>query len=320
MGLMFPRPYPIGAGTYKFMYLQSMNRLSITLALMTLGMTVSSCDDPIAVKERSLQERRIKEGVLTTSQTFDFTRWIEVSKGAYRLPSISVDEDAKNTYWASASNQGYTMLSSKPTDFPVIPLEEDGAYRGAIIRSIKGFYFFGMGTNVIAGALYSGQVDARTLVGKPLESTLFGQPYSSGIPEVMKFTYQYKAGEKVIHGQNKRVELPSQDRAAVSAVFYEVTEDDRYLNGITLQSDARIVAKGYVELEPTTPEGTWQTYSLRLSPVDQARYDAVDFSTKKYRLALVFSSSYRGAEYIGAIGSELRLQQVTLQDRIKPHQ
>ena len=136
---------------------------------------------------------------------------------------------------------------------------------------------------------------------------------------MVKFTYQYKAGEKVIHGQGKSVELPSQDRASVSAVFYEITEDESYLNGLTLQTDARIVAKGYVELEPTTPEGEWQTYSLRLSPVDQARYDAVDFTTKKYRLALVFSSSYRGAEYIGAVGSELRLRQVTLQDRIKPH-
>ena len=296
-----------------------MNRQFISLALLLSALALGSCDDPIAVKERSLQERRLKEGVLTTSQTFDFTRWIEVSKGAYRLPSISPDEDAKNTYWSSASNQGYTMLSSKPTDFPVIPLEEDGAPRGAIIRSIKGFYFFGFGTNVIAGALYSGQVDASSLVSKPLQSTLFGQPYSSGIPEVVKFTYQYKAGEKVIHGQGKSVELPSQDRASVSAIFYEITEDESYLNGLTLQTDARIVAKGYVELEPTTPEGEWQTYSLRLSPVDQARYDAVDFTTKKYRLALVFSSSYRGAEYIGAVGSELRLRQVTLQDRIKPH-
>ena len=156
-------------------------------------------------------------------------------------------------------------------------------------------------------------------MGKPLESTLFGQPYSSGIPEIVDFTYQYKAGEKVIHGQYKKVELPSEDRAAVSAVFYEVTDDASYLNGVTLQTDARIVAKGYVELEPTTPADTWQTYRLRLTPVDEARYEAVDFTTKKYRLALVFSSSFRGAEYIGAVGSELRLREVKLQDRIKPH-
>ena len=45
----------------------------------------------------------------------------------------------------------------------------------------------------------------------------------------------------------------------------------------------------------------------------------MDVTTKKYRLALVFSSSFRGAEYIGAVGSELRLREVKLQDRIKPH-
>jgi len=294
-----------------------MKRLSILLALGALSVALGSCDDPIASKEYSLQELHYKEGVLTTSQTFDFTRWIEVAKGAYRLPSITPDEDAKNTYWASASNQGYTLLSSSPTDFPVVPLEVNGEAQGAVIRSIKGFYFFGFGTNVIAGALYTGQVDTKHLVANPLESTLFGQPYSSGLPELVDFTYQYKAGEKVIHGQDKQVELPSEDRASVSAVFYEVTDDASYLNGQTLQTDPRIVAKGYVELAPTTPAGEWQSYRLHLQPVDEARYAAVDMAKKKYRLALVFSSSFRGAEYVGAVGSELRLQQVTIKDRVK---
>ena len=294
-----------------------MKRLSILLALGALSVALGSCDDPIASKEYSLQELHYKEGVLTTSQTFDFTRWIEVAKGAYRLPSIAADEDAKNTYWASASNQGYTLLSSSPTDFPVVPLEVNGEAQGAVIRSIKGFYFFGFGTNVIAGALYTGQVDTKRLVANPLESTLFGQPYSSGLPELVDFTYQYKAGEKVIHGQDKQVELPSEDRASVSAVFYEVTDDASYLNGQTLQTDPRIVAKGYVELAPTIPAGEWQSYRLHLQPVDEARYAAVDMAKKKYRLALVFSSSFRGAEYIGAVGSELRLQQVTIKDRVK---
>ena len=167
-----------------------MKRLSILLALGALSVALGSCDDPIASKEYSLQELHYKEGVLTTSQTFDFTRWIEVAKGAYRLPSIAPDEDAKNTYWASASNQGYTLLSSSPTDFPVVPLEVNGEAQGAVIRSIKGFYFFGFGTNVIAGALYTGQVDTKHLVAKPLESTLFGQPYSSGLTELVDFTYQ----------------------------------------------------------------------------------------------------------------------------------
>ena len=296
-----------------------MKRLSILLALGALSVALGSCDDPIASKEYSLQELHYKEGVLTTSQTFDFTRWIEVKKGSYRLPSIAADEDAKNTYWASASNQGYMMVPGTRKDFPVAPIEENGETHGAIIRSVKGFYFFLFrnSTDLIAGALYTGQVDTKRLVAEPLESTLFGQPYSSGLPELVDFTYQYKAGEKVIYGQGKKVDLPSEDRASVSAVFYEVTDDASYLNGKTLQTDPRIVAKGYVELAPTTPAGEWQSYRLHLQPVDEARYAAVDMAKKKYRLALVFSSSFRGAEYIGAVGSELRLQQVTIKDRVK---
>ena len=201
--------------------------------------------------------------------------------------------------------------------YPVIPLKEGGENVGALIRSIKGFYFFGMGTNVIAGALYSGRVNRASLVSKPLESTEFGQPYTAGVPDEMEFIYQYKAGEKVIHGQGKRnIPLPATDKGTAAAVFYDVTEDDSYLNGTNLHTNGRILARGYVELEPTE-EGKWTTYKLKLQPTDQTRYDAIDLKTRKYRLALVFSSSFRGAEYIGAVGSELRLKEVVIKDRPK---
>lgn len=95
-----------------------------------------------------------------------------------------------------------------------------------------------------------------------------------------------------------------------------MTEDDSYLNGTNLHTNGRILARGYVELEPTE-EGKWTTYKLKLQPTDQTRYDAIDLKTRKYRLALVFSSSFRGAEYIGAVGSELRLKEVVIKDRPK---
>ena len=138
-----------------------------------------------------------------------------------------------------------------------------------------------------------------SLASKPLASTLFGQPYATGIPQELEFVYQYKAGAKVIHGEGKNVELPAQDKGSVSAVFYEVTDDAAFLNGTYLQT-----------------EGTdWVTYKLPLEVVNQERDKAIDLTTKKYRLALVFSSSYRGAEYIGAVGSELLLKKVTIKDR-----
>ena len=95
-----------------------------------------------------------------------------------------------------------------------------------------------------------------------------------------------------------------------------MTQDDSYLNGTNLHTDPRILVRGYVELEPTEA-GKWATYTLKLEPTDPARYAAIDLKTGKYRLALVFTSSFRGAEYIGAVGSELRLKEVTIKDRPK---
>nr|WP_311470872.1 PCMD domain-containing protein [uncultured Porphyromonas sp.] len=298
-----------------------MNATHLLLTTLISGslLSLGSCADPMAEKEaishlrQGLEER--KPGVVTTSQRFTFTRWIAIPKTTFTLPSIAEGEDPAHTYWSSASNTGYSLLAQSPTDYPVIPLQEGGVIQGAQIRSIKGFYFFGVGTNVIAGALYSGRVNRTNLVAKPLESTEFGQPYSAGVPDEMTFVYQYQAGDKVIHGQNKtNIPLPAADRGAASAVFYDVTQDDSYLNGTNLHTDPRILVRGYAELAPTE-SGKWATYTLKLAPTDPVRYAAIDLKKGKYRLALVFSSSFRGAEYIGAVGSELRLKEVTIKDR-----
>ena len=69
---------------------------------------------------------------------------------------------------------------------------------------------------------------------------------------------------------------------------------------------------------PTTPADTWQTYRLP-TPVDEARYEAVDFTTKKYRLALVFSSSFRGCRSTSVLWVVSYACAGQAQDRIKPH-
>ena len=311
MGLLYlPSDHPLS-----IIYHVNIKYAFIALGLASLGL--SSCDDPIARKEFEIASKdHSRRGVIVTTKEFTFTDWS--SRGKYSLPKAdSISEDAGH-YWVSASNDGFFVIPSflRPgNEPPVIPyLDEDKKPIAVHIRSIKGARFFGLGTNLIAGAFFSGQVATSSLASKPLASTLFGQPYATGIPQELEFVYQYKAGAKVIHGEGKNVELPAQDKGSVSAVFYEVTDDAAFLNGTNLQTDSRIIAKGYVELEPT--EGSdWVTYKLPLEVVNQERDKAIDLTTKKYRLALVFSSSYRGAEYIGAVGSELLLKKVTIKDR-----
>lgn len=293
-------------------------QLTLSLALLLAsGTLLSSCGpDPLEAKETALARRPQSEGLLTTTQHYDFTEWLETDDG-YMLPKVSESDSPSSTYWASASNLGYTLLAGgDKSSFPVRPLTVGQRTEGALIRTVRGFYIPGLGSHVVAGSLYTGSIDRSKLISSSLESSLFGQPYRSGIPEQLKFRYQYKSGATVIHGQEKAVALPPTDKGSVTIALYEVTDNTKYLDGLTLQTDPRIVAKGYMELE-ATPEEQWQDVTLRLQVVDAARYRSVDFTNKRYRLALVFSSSYRGAEFIGAIGSELKLQDVRIQDRVK---
>ena len=63
----------------------------LPLALLTLvGVGVVSCDDPMAERERFIQQtaaQRNNGGVHTTSQRFTFTKWIMKSKGSFLLPT-----------------------------------------------------------------------------------------------------------------------------------------------------------------------------------------------------------------------------------------
>ena len=86
----------------------------LPLALLTLaGVGVVSCDDPMAERERFIQQTSAQQnngGVHTTSQRFTFTKWIMKSKGSFLLPTINDEETGENTFWASASNDGYSSL------------------------------------------------------------------------------------------------------------------------------------------------------------------------------------------------------------------
>ncbi len=248
---------------------------------------------------------------IETLHSFDL--WKKIGdESSYSLPLISENEDITKSYWASASNAGYTILASSPESYPVVELVQGYKGSAAALRSIQGFYLFGMGTKLIAGSVYTGSVNSKSLASRPLESTLFGQAWTDGIPTELKLYYQYKSGEKIIHGQNGKVptDIPTHDQGSISGVLYETTEDPSALNGNTVNNDPRIVARAYKLIDPSQPAKEWKELSLAFEPINKEAYDQIDFSKKKYALALIFSSSARGDKYIGAVGSELLIDEV----------
>lgn len=252
---------------------------------------------------------------------YSFEYWGKLKESdLHSRPLLRPDEDITNSYWISASNMGYNRVPGKKTEdmYPVLKLEQGYQGAGVLLRSVKGFYlsFFDLGTNLVAGSLYAGAVNTKTLATKPLESTLFGHAWDKGIPTELKLFYQYKSGEKVIFGQDQdsplASNLPQQDQGSISGVLYETTNDKSPLNGKNVNKDPRIVARAHKLIDPSNPADQWLELSIPFEPIDQEAYQQIDFSKKTYALSIIFSSSARGDEYIGAVGSELRIDEVKL--------
>ena len=251
----------------------------------------------------------------TQEITFTFDEWASPRAGAtYLMPVEKALPKlvAGEPYWESASNVGAALAGKvKPEDFPIHPLTKGRTGQALEAMTIKGVKILNMGSHVIAGALYNGQFNKGLMMKKPLESTLFGQPVFA-IPLSIKGYYQWLPGDKLIDGsKDKATEVEGQDEATIACVFYDITDDDTPLNGTNLYSDPRILAK--VQLHPKpTKEGAWTSFEAKLEIVNEDAYKQIDLQKGKYRMALTFSSSARGDEFIGAIGSRLRIDDLVV--------
>lgn len=298
-----------------------MNKLWV-FPLMMFAFLACNQDDPIKQKEREIEARKLSgvgnlEPPKIRRNHFDFEHWAKPNdKSKYQIPLTGEDEDPSKSFWVSASAEGYTFVSSKPEKYP-IQIAEGYQGKAVSLRTVQGIFFFGLGTNVVAGSMYNGSVNNKRLMGDALKATLFGTAWDAGVPRELSLHYQYKSGEKVIHGQEKQLPegLPTHDQGSIAAVFYETTEDAKPLDGHTLHTDKRIVSRAYTLVNPSEPAATWLPLNLKFEVVDAEAYKAVDFRKKTYALAIVFSSSAKGDQYIGAIGSELLIDELLIKSK-----
>lgn len=247
--------------------------------------------------------------------TFTFDEWEKPRVGAMYLMPVerSLPEVvAGDPYWESASNVGAAMTGkSKPEDYPIHALKEGRTGQALEAMTIKGLKFGSLGSHIIPGALYCGQFDKSLMMEKPLESTLFGQPVYA-IPLSLRGYYQWLPGEQLIDGsKDKATEIDGLDEATIACVFYDISQDDSHLNGTNLYTDPRVLAQVQIHPKPTK-KGAWTPFEATLEIVNESAYKQINLTKGKYRMALIFSSSARGDQFIGAIGSRLRIDDLTV--------
>lgn len=248
--------------------------------------------------------------------TFTFDDWVSPREDAKYLMPVEKSLPkvvAGDPFWEAVSNVGAAAIGkAKPEDYPIHPLTKGRRGQALEAMTIKGMKFGNMGSHIIAGALFNGLFIQDLMISNPLECTQFGQSVFA-IPLSIKGFYQWLPGDKLIDGSKiiAREIKGEQDQATIACVFYDISQDDSYLNGKTLYKDPRILAK--VQLHPTpTKDGAWTAFEAKLEIVNETAYKQIDLQKGKYRMALIFSSSARGDKFIGAVGSRLRIDDFTV--------
>ena len=224
------------------------------------------------------------------------------------------DANGNKKYIWATGNQGFGSGNSnlEPNEYPTVP--DENGYKGSCVRmetKNAGKMAAAVGKYIAAGNLFIGAFDVNKALTNSLESTLMGK--DNAFPEEpVKVTgyYKYRPGAIFIDASNQPV--PGKvDEGDIYAVLYRNKDENGnpvVLDGGNVLTSSYIVSKAQVKSLPPTDEWTpFEMFFEDLAPVDDTILE--NFG---YNLALVFSSSKSGAQFCGAIGSTLYIDNVVI--------
>ena len=235
----------------------------------------------------------------------------------YELESASEDGSASESHnycWASG-NAGAAILKadSKPEDLPTYQ-SPDGKVGKCACLNTQSTGTFGQlfGKPIAAGNLFLGEFLIEYVTSDALKATQFGVPNPK---EPVRITgwYKYKPGEQFTD-KNMKVYTDRKDEGSIYAVYYRNldAQGNKYmLDGHALEDLDKLMDNPQVykvaRVASLPPTDTWTHWEMYFEGKD-APDDLVQ--AQGFNLALVFSSSKDGAQFEGAVGNTLYIDEV----------
>lgn len=300
--------------------------LSFTL---TPGATISPASgskqdftEPVTYTVTSEDKQWKKEYTVTIASSrpapghFDFeqvSRYKKRDTGDELFYEFVISDGLK---WA-CPNEGFMISlsldpSCDPTDPSVYPVTQDpSGYRGkcAKLSTLSTGGFGAMFKKPIApGTLFLGDFNVNEAMSNHLKATLFGIPETRK-PLMLTGYYKYKSGDKVTDKDSKEIK-GKRDLPALYAVFFETDEETSYLDGTNVLTSPNIVLTAQLE-DPKESE-EWIHFELPFEPVEGKSIDPAKLKDGRYKLTIVMTSSRDGADFVGAIGSTLLVDEMNL--------
>jgi hypothetical protein len=205
------------------------------------------------------------------------------------------------------------MNGAKAEEFPVHSTPDGKVGRGVCLNTQSaGALGEWMKKPIAAGSLFLGRFLVDYVLTDALKATQFGMPNGK---EPVRITgwYKYKPGEKFTD-KDMKVYPDRTDEASIYAVYYRNTDDkgESYtLDGHDVEDLDKVLENPQVykvaRVASLPATDTWTPWEMFFEGRD-APDDII--AAQGFNLALVLSSSKYGAQFEGAIGSTLYVDEI----------
>ena len=244
---------------------------------------------------------------------YSFDEWTkDLSQTDEKAQFPIIGTDHNNPLWTSC-NQAVMLIKTLGMlggitytgDYPVRPTDDAVSGKAILMESVfttGGAIFETPVPKVTAATAFLGTFNAMAAVteGDPMLSTKFGIMFPDKPLEVRGF-FKYTAGTPFYNKEG--VEVDKKDECAISAVLYEIENEEETLHGGNIYTATNIVASAIFN---SGDQQDYTPFSLKLAY--HKEYD----TTKKYKFAVILSASKDGAAYEAAVGSKLFVDNVSI--------
>ena len=245
---------------------------------------------------------RFMESVMPTS--YQFQHWDTIIKpGSKYYHPYEVSGDKRIDIWASG-NSIYSILGGTTDTYPTRIKIDPATHKKMLYLETRDTGVFGASQKKpnAAGNLFIGDFDATIATKDPMGATHFGRPINQE-PKEFYFSYNYKPATYIKDGQEYT------DECDIYAVLFEVDSEVKYLKGDNVLTHRNIVAMARIDEPGETPGTAMVKKTIPFNYEFSNRFDPEKLANTQYYFTVVFTSSRRGAEFIGGIGSALTVEE-----------
>lgn len=240
---------------------------------------------------------------------YDFNTWEEVwGKFNFIVNTTEYSWDSPSPIDELAcANEGIAALRTKvgggyTGEYATVKVEGYGESGYAVKMVTLDTRGVGLAPAITPGSLFTGEfVFSFAGLNDPLSLTKFGLPYFKK-PLKFKGVYKYIPGSPFIDGTDKKnpVEIEGVDAPSINAVLYEAEDEEG--KEVTLTGNDINISEyriAYATLKDEGAKSNWTSFE------EDFVFEKPYVATKKYKLAIVCSSSKEGDKFKGAANSTL---------------